>query len=121
MFAYLIKQLAVSVLVLYCVMTVTFFLVKSTPGQLSILADPAMSPTVVHATNSHSSTTASGWASSSVGPKRTIRHTMRRHGARHERPLPEPLLVARAGEPRQENVGQGPQGSAAAEGQDQPR
>ncbi len=49
MFAYLIKQLAVSVLVLYCVMTVTFFLVKSTPGQLSILADPAMSPTVVQA------------------------------------------------------------------------
>jgi peptide/nickel transport system permease protein len=47
MFAYLSKQIAVSVVVLFLVITTTFFLIKSTPGQLSILADPTMSPTVV--------------------------------------------------------------------------
>lgn len=47
MFAYLTKQIAISVVVLFFVMTTTFFLIKSTPGQLSILADPTMSPDVV--------------------------------------------------------------------------
>lgn len=49
MLAYLTKQLAASVVVLFVVMTATFFLVKSTPGQLSILADPTLSPDVVAA------------------------------------------------------------------------
>ncbi len=44
---YLAKQLLASVLVVFFVMTATFFLVKLAPGQLSILADPTMDPSVV--------------------------------------------------------------------------
>ncbi|MBW7915233.1 MAG: ABC transporter permease [Trueperaceae bacterium] len=44
---YLAKQLVASALVLFLVMTATFFLVKMAPGQLSILADPTMDPAVV--------------------------------------------------------------------------
>jgi len=47
MVEYLAKQLVASVLVLFLVMTATFFLVKLAPGQLSILADPTMDPGVV--------------------------------------------------------------------------
>ncbi len=47
MLEYLTKQIFVSVVVLFLVMTTTFFLIKAAPGQLSILADPTLSPEVV--------------------------------------------------------------------------
>jgi len=47
MIEYLIRQLLASVIVLFFVITATFFLIQAAPGQLSILTDPTMDPEVV--------------------------------------------------------------------------
>lgn len=41
---YLVKQAAASVVVLWLVVTLTFFLIQSAPGTLSIIADPTFDP-----------------------------------------------------------------------------
>ena len=43
---YLIRQLAASILVLFIVVSVTFFILQFAPGSLGLLADPNMDPTV---------------------------------------------------------------------------
>ena len=43
---YLLKQLAASVLVLFIVVSVTFFILQMAPGSLGLLADPNMDPAV---------------------------------------------------------------------------
>jgi peptide/nickel transport system permease protein len=45
-FQYLLKQALASVFVLWVVVTLTFFLIQSAPGTLSIIADPEMDPRV---------------------------------------------------------------------------
>jgi len=45
-FQYLVQQAAASIVVLWVVVTLTFFLIQSAPGTLSILADPELDPRV---------------------------------------------------------------------------
>lgn len=47
MLEYLTKQLLASILVLFFVVTITFFLIQAAPGTLSILTDPTMDPEVI--------------------------------------------------------------------------
>ena len=47
MLKYFFRQLLASIVVLFFVVTVTFFLIQTAPGQLSILTDPTMDPEVI--------------------------------------------------------------------------
>jgi peptide/nickel transport system permease protein len=47
MLEYISKQLLASILVLFFVITITFFIIQAAPGTLSILTDPTMDPEVV--------------------------------------------------------------------------
>jgi ABC-type dipeptide/oligopeptide/nickel transport system permease component len=77
-FQYLLKQAGASVFVLWVVVTLTFFLIQSAPGTLSIIADPNFDPQVAAIIEERlgldqpcGASTSAGWATSSVATSAT--------------------------------------------------